>query len=172
VLFAAADTRHLDLTANDALACLFDLGDPPAPALLARDLRHRAQALATVGIVESSRPWMAVRFDPGLLDAIRSVLGNRDDAGALLPGRPGHTRRNAVAGLVGAGGRPGDAGDHRRPARRDGARPAPLAAVGGPLPEAVAARYFHPTGTLRRSGSTGSFLLPGTTTVHGGDVPS
>jgi hypothetical protein len=101
VLFAAADTRQPDLTANDALACLFDLGDPRAPALLGRDLRHRAEVLATGGIAESSRPWMALAFDPGLLDTIRAVLANRDDAGALLPGRPSHTRRNAVTGLLG-----------------------------------------------------------------------
>ena len=99
-LFAAADTRQPDLTANDALACLFALRDPRAPALLARDLRHRAEVLATGGIVESSRPWMALGFDPGLLDAIRRVLGNHDDADALVPGRPGHIKRNAVIGLL------------------------------------------------------------------------
>jgi hypothetical protein len=101
VLFAAADTRQPDLTANDALACLLDLGDPRAPGLLARDLRQRAEVLGSGGIVESSRPWMALGFDPGLLDAIRGVLGNRHDhADALLPGRPAHTRRNALTGLL------------------------------------------------------------------------
>jgi hypothetical protein len=143
-LFAAADTRQPDLTANDALACLFDLGDPRAPGLLARDLRHRAEVLATGSIAESSRPWMALGFDPGLLDAIRGVLGNRhDDAGALLPGRPGHTSRNALTGLLDLLASWGPAAAPATPeiiavlpvATVAAARA--LAAVAGPVPEAL-----------------------------------
>jgi HEAT repeats len=177
-LFAAADTRQPDLTANDALACLFDLGDPRAPALLARDLRERAEVLATGGIVESSRPWMALGFDPGLLDAIRGVLGNRDDAGALLPGRPGHTRRNAVTGLLDLLASWGPAAAPATPeiiavlpvATVAAARA--LAAVAGPVPEAARAlraaahatadRAVHrilAAGTLRDlTGDTGPLL--------------
>lgn len=146
VLFAAADTRNQDLTANDALACLFDLGDPRAPGLLARDLRHRAEVLATGGIVESSRPWMAVEFDPGLLDAIRGVLGQRhDDADALLPGRPGHTKRNALTGLLDLLASWGPAAAAAAPEIiavlpvATAAAGRALAAVAGPVPEAARA---------------------------------
>jgi hypothetical protein len=153
-LFAAADTREPDLTANDALACLFALGDPRAPGLLARDLRHRAEVLATGSIVESRRPWMALRFDPGLLDAIRRVLGHHQDAGGLLPCRPGHTNRDALIGLVDLLASWGPAAAPATPeiiavlpvAKASAGRA--LVAVAGPVPEAVRAlrSAAHATG--------------------------
>ena len=173
-LFAAADTREPDLTANDALACLFALGDPRAPGLLARDLRHRAEVLATGSIVESRRPWMALRFDPCLLDAIRRVLGHHDDAGPLLPGRPCHTKRNAVIGLVDLLASWGPAAAPATPeiiavlpvAKAAAGRA--LVAVAGPVPEAVRAlrAATHPTG----NGAIHRTLIAGTLRDLTGDT--
>ena len=172
-LFAAADTRQPDLTANDALACLFALGDPRAPALLARDLRDRAEVLATGSIVESRRPWMALRFDPGLLDAIRRVLGHHDDAGGLLPGRPCHTKRDAVIGLVDLLASWGPAAAPATPeiiavlpvAKAAAGRA--LVAVAGPLPEAARAlrAAAHATG----DGAIHRILIAGTLRDLAGD---
>ena len=171
-LFAAADTRQPDLTANDALACLFALGDPRAPGLLARDLRDRAEVLATGGIVESWRPWMALGFDPGLLDAIRHVLGDHDDA--LLPGRPGHTKRNAVTGLLDLLASWGPAAAPATPeiiAILPVAKPAAgraLAAVAGLVPDAVRAlrAAAHATG----DGPVHRILVAGTLRDLTGDT--
>ena len=101
VLFTAADTRDQDLAANDALACLFDLGDSRAAGLLARDLPHRAELLASHWFLTPSDRRATLGFDPGLLDAIGDVLSTGDcDAGGLLPGRPVHVRRNALSRIL------------------------------------------------------------------------
>jgi hypothetical protein len=173
-LFAAADTRESDLTANDALACLFALGDPRAPGLLARDLRHRAEVLATGSIVESRRPWMALRFDPCLLDAIRRVLGHHDDAGALLPGRPGHTKRNAVIGLVDLLASWGPAAAPATPeiiavlpvAKAAAGRA--LVAVAGPVPAAV--RALRAAAQATGDGAIHRILIAGTLRDLTGDT--
>jgi HEAT repeat protein len=173
-LFAAADTRQPDLTANDALACLFDLGDPRAPALLARDLRHRAEVLATGGIAESSRPWMALEFDPALLNAIRGVLASHDDTDALLPGRPGHTRRNAVAGLLDLLAFWGPAAAPATPEITAVLPVAPaaaaraLAAVAGPAPEA--ARALRAAWRPKANGTVQRILAAGTLRDLTGDT--
>ena len=165
-LFAAADTRQPDLAANDALACLLDLGDPEAPGLLACDLRHRAEVLATGCIAESSRPWMAVDFDPGLLDAIRGVLGDHDDTDALMPGRPRHARRNAIACLLGLLASWGPAAAVAAPEiiavlpAAPAAAARALAAVAGPLPEA--ARALRAAADSTANGTAQRILVAGT----------
>jgi hypothetical protein len=173
-LFAAADTRQPDLTANDALACLFALGDPRAPALLARDLPDRAEVLAMGGVAESWRPWMALGFDPGLLDAIRRVLGNHDDAGPLLPGRPGHTKRNAVNGLLDLLASWGPAAAPATPEIiavlpvATAAAGRALAAVAGPVPEA--ARALRAAERATGGGAVDRILVAGTLRDLTGDT--
>jgi hypothetical protein len=100
-LFTAADVRDHDLKANDALACLFEIGDPRATGLLARDLPHRAELLASGGFSRPAVPGPVVAFDQSLLNAIREVLGaGGTRVGNLLPGRPAHVRHNALIRIL------------------------------------------------------------------------
>lgn len=93
--------RDQNLTANHALACLFDLGDPRAPGLLARDFPHRAELLASGEFLQPSGPGPLLAFDQHLLDAIRGVLSTGEaNADGLLPGRPVHLRRNALIRIL------------------------------------------------------------------------
>jgi hypothetical protein len=145
-LFAAADRRNHDLTANDALTCLFDLGDPRAIGLLTRDLPHRAEILDS-GWSPSGADRFAVltEFDPSLLNAICGALGRGDSgAGSLLPGRPLHTRHNALVRILSLLASWGPAAAPAVPeiiAMLPGmpvAAARALAAIGGPVPEATA----------------------------------
>ncbi|HEX5293945.1 MAG TPA: hypothetical protein VFX25_34145, partial [Streptosporangiaceae bacterium] len=87
---AVADFRGQDRRADEALACLIDLGDPRAVPLLARDLRHRPFALdaaaeAAGGEFHSHPPRsplapapVLLPCDPALLAAVREYLPVRD----------------------------------------------------------------------------------------------
>jgi hypothetical protein len=145
-LFVAADVRHHDPTADDALACLFDLGDPRAAGLLARDLPHRAGLLFTERFLEPSGRRAALEFDRSLLEAICNVLGAGDsDARGLLPGRPDHVRRGAVSRILKLLASWGPSAAPAVPqiiailpsTPVDAAMA--LAAIGGPVPEAIEA---------------------------------
>jgi hypothetical protein len=143
-LFAAADTHSQDLTANDALACLFALGDARATGLLARDLPHRVELMASGGSLQFSGHTAALAFDQRLLDAIRGVLGTGGPhAGSLLPGRPAHLRHNALIRILDLLASWGPAAVPAIPevitilpgATFPAARA--LAAIAGPAPEAI-----------------------------------
>jgi hypothetical protein len=145
-LFVAADMRNQDLTANDSLACLFDLGDPRATGLLARDLPHRAELLASGGFLEPSGRGAALEFDRSLLDAICDVLSKGDsDAEGLLPGRPVHLRRNALIRILNLLASWGPAAAPAAPEitailpSMTVAAARALAAIAGPVPEAIEA---------------------------------
>jgi hypothetical protein len=140
-LFTVADVRDHDLTANDALACLFNLGDPRATGLLARDLPHRAELLAFGGFSRPSGHTAVFAFDQSLLGAIREVLG----AGSLLPGRPAHLSHIALIRILDLLASWGPAGAPAAPeviavlpAATVPATRA-LAAIAGPVPEAISA---------------------------------
>jgi hypothetical protein len=68
-LVGIADAAGPDRRADEALALLIDIGDPRAPAMLTRELRHRPTALTTAAGHKRALP-----FDPMLLDAIRDLL--------------------------------------------------------------------------------------------------
>jgi hypothetical protein len=90
---AAAEVVGPDRRADEALACLIDLGDPRVARLLARDLRHRPHALAAAANAARSQvpappslllpspalpspglPSPALPCDPALLEAVRGYL--------------------------------------------------------------------------------------------------
>ncbi len=143
-LFTAADTRNKDLTANDALACLFGLGDSRATGLLARDLPHRAELFVSSASWRSSGGTAILGFDQRLLDAIREVIGTGGPrAESLLPGRPAHARRNALTRILDLLASWGPAAAPAIPevitVLPSVTLPAAkaLAAIAGPVPEAV-----------------------------------
>jgi hypothetical protein len=144
-LVAVADVRGPDRRADEALACLFDLGDPRAHRLLVRDLRDRPFALQAATLPVSNVQAPPPPFDPVLLEAVRERLRTWDMNGprpdwllALLSGW-GLAAAPAIPELTGlvpwdplAAGRA-------------------LAAVGGAIPAAVEAlRLAATTGLVLR----------------------
>ena len=73
-LAAAADARGPSRLADEALACLIELGDPRAGGLLARELRYRPFALDAASAAARGRPGRPLLFDPALLEAVRQLL--------------------------------------------------------------------------------------------------
>jgi len=76
---AVADRPGPDRTADEALACLLEWGDPRAPGLLARDLADRPFALRLTSDSFAGGPGKAVTipFNRELLHAIRVLLAAR-----------------------------------------------------------------------------------------------
>ena len=130
-LLAVADVRGPDRRADEALACLFDLGDPDAHRLLVRDLRDRPFALRAATLPVRGEPSPPPPFDPVLLEAVRERLRTWDMNGlgpvwplALLSGW-GPAATPAVPELTGlVSWDPLAAGQA-------------LAAIGGAIPAAV-----------------------------------
>lgn len=77
-LVAVADVPGPGRRADQALACLFEVGDPRATALLARDLRHRPSALDAATFAARGRLGPPLPFDPVLLEAARVRLAATD----------------------------------------------------------------------------------------------
>lgn len=78
-LVAVADARGPGRQADQALACLIELGDPRAAGLLGRDLPHRPFALDAAASAGRGQPARPLSFDPALFEAVREWLR----AGAL-----------------------------------------------------------------------------------------
>lgn len=77
-LVAVADVRGPDRRADEALACLFDLGDPRAHRLLVRDLHDRPFALRAAASPVLGEPTPPPPFEPVLLEAVRERLRTWD----------------------------------------------------------------------------------------------
>lgn len=76
-VFKVASARGPGVTADTALDCLFAMGDPRAPDLLATNLLNRPRTLASNALASSMSPRKGdelIRFHEGLLGAIRKLL--------------------------------------------------------------------------------------------------
>ncbi|KAK2759457.1 hypothetical protein FQN54_002935 [Arachnomyces sp. PD_36] len=74
-LYGIANVRGVDEKADKALECLIELGDLRGPRLLATDLEKRPLTLNSVGGTRKHSKGRVLKFDQGVLNSIRGLLG-------------------------------------------------------------------------------------------------